>query len=61
MITSIVGAIYRSAAATVNAIVEGFPTPSLPNNSENIDYAVIKDTHQLLAVKAVSVESALVR
>ena len=61
MITLIVGDIYTSDAATVNAIVEGFPTPSRPNNSENFDYAVITDTHQLLTVNAVSVESVLVR
>ena len=37
-----------SAAASVDAIFEGFPTPSLPKNLVKPDYVAIKETLQLL-------------
>ena len=44
-----------------DATVEGFPTPSLTKHSDKPDYAVIKETHQLLTVNVVSVECNLSR
>ena len=52
--TSAVGAEAMPTAAAVNAIVEGFSTPSLPKHSGNPDYAAIKETHQLLTLNAAS-------
>ena len=46
-------------AAAVDAKVEGFPTPSLPNHSGNPDYAAIKDNHQFLTSNAASAECNL--
>ena len=39
--------------------MEGFPTPSLPKNSDNPNYAAIKETHQLLTANAASVKCDL--
>ena len=47
-------------AATVDATVEGFPTPSFPKNSGNSDYAAIKETHQLLTANVAYIECDLV-
>ena len=46
-------------AASVDATFEGFSTPSLPKQSDNPDYAAIKETHQILTAKAASVECDL--
>ena len=47
--------------SAVDAIVEGFPTPSLPKHSYKTDYSAIKDTHQLLTANVVSIECNLSR
>ena len=43
----------------VDATVEGFPTLSLPKQSGKLDYATIKETHQLLTVNAEYIECDL--
>ena len=43
-------------SASVDATVEGLPTPSLSKHSGNPDYAAIKEAHQLLTVNTVSIE-----
>ena len=48
-----------STATSVDATVEGFPTPSLPKHAVNTDYAAIKEVHKILTVNAASVESDL--
>ena len=46
-------------ASAVDATVEGFPNPSLPKHSGKPEYAVIKETHQLLTANAASVKCNL--
>ena len=48
-------------SAAVDATVERFPNPSLPNHSGKPNYTVIKETHQLLKVNAAFVECDLGR
>ena len=53
--TSTVGVEAMSTAKVVYATVEGFPTPSLPKQSDKPDYASIKETHQLLTENTASI------
>ena len=46
-------------ASAVETTGGGFPNPSLPNHSGKMDYAAIKDTHQLLTANAASVKCNL--
>ena len=46
-------------ASLVDATVKGFPTPSVPKNSDNTNYVSIKEIHQLLTVNATLVGNNL--
>ena len=42
---------------SVDAITEGFPSPTLPKHPGKPSYGSIRDTHRLLTVNAASIES----
>ena len=42
---------------SVDAITDGFPSPTLPNQPGKPSYCSIRDTHRLLTVNAASIKS----
>ena len=48
-----------STSISVNAIIDGFPTPYLLKRPGELDYTEIKDIHRLLTVNVTSANSSL--
>ena len=44
-------------AQSVDAITNGFPSPTLPKQMGKMSYGYIRDTHRLLTANAASIES----